>query len=83
MTALDLTPRLSDPDALFAALVAAHEGLPEAASRRLDAKLVLLLANHIGNTAVVLDALRVAQATDEPADDAPAPPPPAPKEDRP
>ena len=66
MTSLNLAPRLHDPDALFAALVAAHEGLPPAASRRLDAKLVLLLANHIGDTAVVLDALRAAQATDEP-----------------
>ncbi len=66
---LDLAPRLSDPDALFAALVAAHEGLPPGASRRLDAKLVLLLANHIGDAGVVLDALRVAQATDEPTDE--------------
>lgn len=65
MASLNLAPRLSDPDGLFAALVAAHEGLPPAASRRLDAKLVLLLANHIGDAGVVLDALRVAQATDE------------------
>ena len=69
MPSVNLAPRLSDPDALFAALVAAHEGLPPAASRRLDAKLVLLLANHIGDTGVVLDALRVAQATDEPTDE--------------
>ncbi len=64
---LDLSPRLSDPDGLFAALVAVHEGLEPAASRRLDAKLVLLLANHIGDTGVVLDALRVAAATEEPS----------------
>lgn len=69
MAPLNLASRLSDPDALFAALVAAHDGLPPAASRRLDAKLVLLLANHIGDTAVVLDALRVAQDTDEPTDE--------------
>lgn len=69
MASLNLTPRLDDPDTLFAALVAAHEGLPPAASRRLDAKLVLLLANHIGDTNVVLDALRTAQATDEPGEE--------------
>lgn len=69
MSPLNLTPRLDDPDALFAALVAAHEGLPPAASRRLDAKLVLLLANHIGDTNVILDALRAAQATDEPGEE--------------
>ena len=64
---LDLSPRLPDPDALFAALVAAHEGLEPVASRRLDAQLVLLLANHIGDQQVVLDAIAVAKATGVPA----------------
>ncbi len=64
---LDLAPRLGDPDGLFAALVAAHEGLEPAASRRLDAALVLLLANHIGDDAVVLDAIRVARSAEEPS----------------
>ena len=61
--ALDTTPRLADPDALFAALVAAHEGLDEAASRRLDARLVLLLANHIGDAAAVMEAIALAKST--------------------
>jgi hypothetical protein len=64
---LDLSPRLPDPDAVFAALVAAHEGLEPAASRRLDAQLVLLLANHIGDPVVVLDAIAVAKVTGAPA----------------
>ena len=55
------SPRLQDADALYAALVAAHEGLEDAASRRLDAALVLLLANHIGDDAVVHDAIRLAR----------------------
>jgi len=58
---LDLTPRFGDPDALFAALVAAHDGMDPAASRRLDAALVLLLANHIGDDSVVMDAIQVAK----------------------
>ena len=61
---LDLTPRLGDPDALFAALVAAHDGLDPAASRRLDAALVLLLANHIGDDGVVMDAIQVAKSAE-------------------
>jgi hypothetical protein len=61
---LELAPRLRDPDALFAALVGAHEGLDDAASRRLDAALVLLLANHIGDDQVVLDAIRIARSGD-------------------
>ena len=55
--------RLADPDAVFAALVAAHEGLDGAASRRLDAALVLLLANHIGDDEIVLDAIGLARAS--------------------
>ncbi len=71
MPALDTTPRLVDPDALFAALVAAHCGLSAEASRRLDARLILLLANHIGDAAVIAEAIAAARATGE---DAPCPP---------
>lgn len=62
---VDTGARLRDPDALFAALVGAHEGLDEAGSRRLDAALVLLLANHIGDDRVVLDAIRIARGAGE------------------
>ena len=62
---LDLTPRLADPDALFAVLVSAHEGLDPDASRRLDAALVLLLANHIGDASIVLEAVQVAQSAEK------------------
>jgi len=54
---------LTDPDALYAALVTAHDRLDDAASRRLDARLVLLMAHHIGDDAVVLDLLRQAKET--------------------
>ena len=59
---LDTCPRLDDPDALFAALVAAHQGLDAPVSRQLDAAIVLLLANHIGETAIVLEAIERARA---------------------
>ena len=58
---LDTTPRLADPDALYAALVAAHQDLAPEASRLLDAQLVLLLANHIGALDVVQEAIRIAR----------------------
>ena len=58
---LDTSPRLSDPDALYAALIAAHQNLPPAASRLLDAQLVLLLANHIGDLEVIETAIRIAR----------------------
>ena len=65
MSPLELSPRLADPDALFEALVEAHLGLEPAASRRLDARLVLLLANHIGDLDVVREAIREARAAGE------------------
>lgn len=64
---LDLAPRLEDADGLFAALVQAHDGLESAASRRLDAALVLLLANHIGDDRVVLEAIQLAKSAEEPS----------------
>ena len=58
--ALVTAPNLEDPDGFYAAYVAAHEGLPEAASERLNARLVLILANHVGERAVLEEALRLA-----------------------
>lgn len=58
---LNLAPRLADPDALYAALMEAHRDLSSADSRKLDAKLVLLLANHIGDLAPVLAAIALAK----------------------
>jgi hypothetical protein len=58
---LDTTPRLADPDALFALLVEAHRDLDAEASRRLDARLVLLLANHIGDMDTLRQAIALAK----------------------
>jgi hypothetical protein len=61
---LDTAPRLTDPDALFALLVEAHQGLDAEASRRLDARLVLLLANHVGDMAILREAIAEARRCD-------------------
>jgi hypothetical protein len=55
-------PRLADPDGFYEALMDAHRGLDAEASRRLDARLVLLLANHIGDEAVLREAIAAAAA---------------------
>lgn len=52
--------RFNDPDAVYAAIVEAHRGLDAAASAALNARLVLLLANHIGDDAVVREAVLAA-----------------------
>ncbi len=52
---------LSDPPAFYAALVAAHEGLSEHDSAALNARLVMLLANHIGDQTVLQSLIEQAQ----------------------
>jgi hypothetical protein len=66
-------PRLADPDGCYAALMDAHRGLDPASSRRLDAVLVILLANHIGDAAVLRQAIALARAAAAPPDAAPGP----------
>lgn len=58
---LDTAAKLADPDAVFVTLVCAHHDLSPEESRRLDAALVLLLANHIGDAAVLEQAIEHAR----------------------
>jgi hypothetical protein len=52
---------IADPDAFYDALVSAHEGLSEAESADLDARLVLLLANQVGDLQVLLECIAAAR----------------------
>ncbi len=63
MTSLVVDNRLGDPDAAFRLLVEAHRPLSEAASADLNARLVLILANHIGDQAVLAEAIALAAAS--------------------
>jgi hypothetical protein len=61
-------PNLKDPDGLYAAILDAHADLSQSESMALNARLVLLLANHIGDETVVREALALArQSVDAPA----------------
>jgi len=53
---------LDSPDDFYEALIAAHDGLTEPESHALNARLVLLLANHIGSLQVLREALAAARA---------------------
>ena len=57
---LIVRPNLDDPDGVYERLAAAHRDLDPAASAALNARLVLLLANHAGSRAVVEQALGLA-----------------------
>lgn len=59
--ALDLTPRLDDPDGFYEALIEAHHDLTAAESARLNARLILILANQIGSMEVLRAALAQAR----------------------
>ena len=60
--------RIGEPDDLYQLLVAAHRDLSPSESRQLDASVILLLANHIGDLEVVRDAVAEARRHVGPAD---------------
>lgn len=62
---------LADADGFYAAWVAAHDGLSDDASNDLNARLVLLLANQVGDAAVLRDCIDAARATSTSATDFP------------
>jgi hypothetical protein len=59
--ALRLDPNLAAPDDVYEALVSAHDGLTEAESAALNARLILLLMNHVGDADVIREAIEAAK----------------------
>jgi hypothetical protein len=60
---LIVEPNLEAPDPFYEALIDTHRDLDEAQSHALNARLVLVLANHIGRQDVLLEALKAARAS--------------------
>lgn len=61
MSHLITTPNMADTDGFYASLLTAHRGLTEAESHALNARLVLVLANHVGNRKVLELAIALAK----------------------
>jgi hypothetical protein len=59
--ALSTRSNFAKPDDAYRAIVEAHRGLSEAQSADLDAALVLILANHIGDIDVLHEAIALAK----------------------
>ncbi|MGJ5041723.1 MULTISPECIES: DUF2783 domain-containing protein [unclassified Bradyrhizobium] len=59
---LTLTPNISDPDDFYAELIGGQRDLSEDKALRMNARLVLLLANHIGDRAILSEAIRLARS---------------------
>lgn len=55
-------PNITDPDAFYAAWIAAQEHLDEAGSADYNARLVLLLANQVGDGAVLQACIEAAKS---------------------
>lgn len=58
---LNSEPRIGAPDDFYAALMDLHRDLDPAESAKVNAKLVLLLANHVGDMAVLRQAIDAAR----------------------
>ena len=59
---LNRQPNLQDPDGFYAELIASQLGLNDTQADALLARLVLILANHIGDRAVLREALTLARS---------------------
>jgi hypothetical protein len=62
MAGLNIEPNIAAPDDFYAALLELHRGLSDEQSELLNARLILLLANHIGDMDVLRDAFARARA---------------------
>lgn len=68
MTPLNTQSNFAVPDEFYERLIDAHRDLSTEQSHAMNAALVLLLSNHIGNMDVIADALAKARATIEQTD---------------
>ena len=59
--ALSTSSNFAKPDDAFRMIVESHRGLSDAQSADLDAALVLVLANHIGDIEVLREAIELAK----------------------
>ena len=58
---LNLAPNINDPDGFYDELLGAHNGLSKDESDAFNARLILILANHIGDRAILRAALEAAK----------------------
>jgi hypothetical protein len=61
MTRLVTRPNIAGPDDFYAELLALHEGRSKEESDAINARLILILANHIGDRDVLREALDAAK----------------------
>lgn len=62
MNTLNLNPNISNGDDFYEKLLNAHEGLNKEQSDALNARLILILSNHIGDMDILEQALNAAKS---------------------
>ena len=60
---LETRPNIADPDGFYQQLIDLHKDRSEEQSRLINASLILLLANHVGDMEVLSEAMRHAATT--------------------
>jgi len=58
---LNTGPNIDSPDDFYEMLIEFHRDLSEEDSLKANAKLILLLANHIGDKEVIAEAMAIAR----------------------
>ena len=61
---LETGVKLPDPDRAYRMLIEAHRGLTEEQSAAFNARLILILANQVGDLDVLHEAIELAHASD-------------------
>jgi hypothetical protein len=57
----DITPNFEDADGFYEQLLDAHNGLDERSSALLNATLILVMANYIGDARALRDCIQAAK----------------------
>jgi hypothetical protein len=57
---LETAPNIDDPDAFYQELIDSQRDMTEEEAELMNAKLILILANHVGDRTVLREAIRIA-----------------------
>lgn len=57
---LNTQPNIADPDGFYEELIEAQRDMNDARAQAMNARLILVLANHIGDRQILSEAIRLA-----------------------
>lgn len=57
---LNIKPNIPDPDGFYQELIDSQREMEDGEAERMNCKLVLILANHIGDREIIREAIRLA-----------------------